>query len=50
MDGVVVATMDLSWAITVVSFISGGVGAYLGSYLKRKGENLADPAPKNWTI
>jgi hypothetical protein len=41
MDGVVVATMDLSWAITVVSFISGGVGAYLGSYLKRKGENLA---------
>ena len=41
MDGVMVTTMDLTWAVTVVSFISGGVGAYLGSYLKRKAENLA---------
>jgi hypothetical protein len=40
MDGVV-TTMNLTWAVTVVSFITAGAGAYLGSYLKRKGENLA---------
>jgi hypothetical protein len=26
---------------TVLSFVSAGLGAYLGSYLKKKGENLA---------
>jgi hypothetical protein len=40
MDGAL-ATINLTWAITVVPFISAGAGAYLGSYLKRKGENLA---------
>lgn len=33
--------MELNLAVTVVVFLSSGVGAYLGSYLKRKGENLA---------
>lgn len=27
--------------IPVFSFITGGVGAFIGSYLKKKGENLA---------
>jgi hypothetical protein len=40
MDGVV-ATMNLTWAMMVVPFVSAGVGAYFGNYLKRKGENLA---------
>src|SRR5258708_24320707 len=35
------ATMDLTLAVTVMSFLSGGAGAFLGSYLKKKGENLA---------
>jgi hypothetical protein len=25
----------------VTTFVAGGAGAYVGSYLKRKGENLA---------
>ena len=32
--------MNYIWN-AIVPFISGGVGAYLGSYLKKKGENLA---------
>jgi hypothetical protein len=36
-----IVTMDLTLAVTVVSFLSAGAGAYLGSYLKKKGENLA---------
>jgi hypothetical protein len=38
----IVAIMDTSiWGIPVLSFVFAGAGAYLGSYLKRKGENLA---------
>jgi hypothetical protein len=33
--------MDFTWAYVLVPFISAGGGAYLGSYLKKKGENLA---------
>jgi hypothetical protein len=33
--------VDLSWASALVPFISAGAGAYVGSYLKKKGENLA---------
>jgi len=33
--------MDLSWGLALVPFISAGLGAYLGSYLRKKGENLA---------
>ena len=33
--------MQFSWALTLVPFLSAGAGAYLGSYLKKKGENLA---------
>jgi hypothetical protein len=33
--------MDLTLAFAVIFFLSGGAGAYLGSYLKKKGENLA---------
>jgi hypothetical protein len=33
--------MDFSWAFTLVTFASAGAGAYLGGYLKKKGENLA---------
>jgi len=33
--------MDLTLAVAVVTFLSGGTGAYLGSYLRKKGENLA---------
>ena len=29
------------WGIPLLSFITAGAGAYLGSYLKKKGENLA---------
>jgi hypothetical protein len=36
-----VGQMDLTWALALVSFLSGGAGAYLGGYLKKKGENLA---------
>ena len=36
-----IAAMDLALAVAVVTFLSGGTGAYLGSYLKKKGENLA---------
>ena len=28
-------------AIGVTTFLAGGAGAYVGSYLKKKGENLA---------
>jgi len=35
------ASMDFTWAYILVPFISAGGGAYLGSYLKKKGENLA---------
>ena len=35
-----IATM-VTFVVTVVSFLSSGAGAYLGSYLKKKGENLA---------
>lgn len=34
-------SMDLTLALATISFLSGGVGAYLGSYLRKKGENLA---------
>jgi hypothetical protein len=33
--------MDFTWAYILVPFISAGAGAFFGSYLKRKGENLA---------
>ena len=33
--------MDFTWALMILPFVSAGVGAYLGSYLKKKGENLA---------
>lgn len=33
--------MDFTLAVALVTFLSGGAGAYLGSYLKKKGENLA---------
>jgi len=33
--------MGITLAVAVASFLSGGVGAYLGSYLRKKGENLA---------
>jgi hypothetical protein len=33
--------MELSWAYVLVPFLSAGAGAYLGGYLKKKGENLA---------
>lgn len=33
--------MELSWAHVFVPFLSAGAGAYLGGYLKKKGENLA---------
>ena len=33
--------MDFTWALVIVPFISAGAGAYLGSYLKKKGANLA---------
>jgi hypothetical protein len=32
---------DLTWLLAIVPFLSAGIGAYLGSYLKKKGENLA---------
>jgi hypothetical protein len=33
---------DLSYAgISVVTVLSAGIGAYIGAYLKKKGENLA---------
>ena len=35
------AIMDFTCTVAVFSFLSGGIGAYLGSYLKKKGENLA---------
>lgn len=34
-------TIELSWALAIVPFLSAGAGAYLGSYLRKKGENLA---------
>lgn len=36
-----IAIMDLTLAVAVVTFLSGWTGAYLGSYLKKKGENFA---------
>jgi hypothetical protein len=33
--------LDLTWMLATICFFSGGVGAYLGSYLRKKGENLA---------
>jgi len=33
--------LDLTWTFATICFFSGGVGAYLGSYLRKKGENLA---------
>jgi hypothetical protein len=36
-----VTATDVSWALWLVPFVSAGGGAYLGSYLKKKGENLA---------
>jgi hypothetical protein len=37
-----VGQMDIPWwAIALVPFISAGAGAYVGGYLKKKGENLA---------
>jgi hypothetical protein len=33
--------MDLTWVLVLVPFISAGGGAFLGSYLKKKAENLA---------
>ena len=33
--------MDLTLVVAVVTFLSGGTGAYLGTYLKKKGEHLA---------
>jgi hypothetical protein len=32
--------MDFLWS-AVIPFVTAGAGAYLGSYLKKKGENLA---------
>jgi hypothetical protein len=32
--------MDHLW-LAVIPFVTAGVGAYLGAYLKKKGENLA---------
>jgi hypothetical protein len=39
----IVATMNLpdSMATALMSLIAAGVGAYFGSYFKKKGENLA---------
>ena len=34
-------TIELSWALALVPFLTAGAGAYVGSYLKTKGENLA---------
>jgi hypothetical protein len=34
-------TLDLTWALATICFLSGGAGAYLGSYLRKKGKNLA---------
>src|ERR1700693_4825413 len=36
-----VGQIDFTWALALVSFLSGGAGAYLGGYLKKKGEYLA---------
>ena len=33
--------MNFAWTFALVSFISAGAGAYLGGYLRKKGENLA---------
>ena len=33
--------MDLSWELALIPFVTAGAGAYFGSYLKTKGENLA---------
>jgi len=41
-----VRSMDFTWALALVPFLSAGAGAYFGGYLKKKGENLAGwPAP-----
>jgi len=37
-----IGQMDIPWwAVAVAPLISAAVGAYLGGYLKKKGENLA---------
>src|SRR5580704_7576098 len=36
-----VGQMDFTWALVLVPFVSAGVGAYFGGYLKTKGENFA---------
>jgi len=36
-----VLTTNLDIGIAVTTLISAGIGAYLGAYLKKKGENLA---------
>lgn len=33
--------MNLEWIIVACSALAGGVGAYIGSYLRQKGQNLA---------
>lgn len=33
--------MDISWTLALVPAISSGLGAHFGSYLRKKGENLA---------
>src|SRR5258708_5441631 len=33
--------VDFTWALALIPFLSAGGGAYFGSYLKKKGENLA---------
>jgi hypothetical protein len=33
--------MELSWTAAPMTFILAGAGAYLGAYLRKKGENLA---------
>jgi hypothetical protein len=40
MDGPL-ATMNLTWVAMFVPFVTAAGGAYLGSYFKKKGENLA---------
>jgi len=36
-----VLTTNLDIGIAVTTLVSAGIGAYLGAYLKKKGENLA---------
>ena len=33
--------MDLYWGVAVIALVGSGAGSFLGSYLKKKGENLA---------